>query len=72
MHEFELGVWKAVLAHLIRILHTLGADFVAEFDSRYVTYDPLNILQLLTCIGFETFLPMVLTQSGNSPTMSQQ
>jgi len=21
MHEFELGVWKALLTHLIRILH---------------------------------------------------
>jgi len=34
MHEFELGVWKAVLIHLIRILYTQGAGVVAEFDRR--------------------------------------
>ena len=34
MHEFELGVWKAVLTHLIRILYTQGAETVAEFDRR--------------------------------------
>lgn len=34
MHEFELGVWKAVFTHLVRILHTQGADIIAEFDRR--------------------------------------
>lgn len=34
MHEFELGVWKAVLIHLIRMLHTLGNDSVNEFNER--------------------------------------
>ena len=34
MHEFELGVWKAVFVHLIRILHTQGAEAIAEFDRR--------------------------------------
>lgn len=34
MHEFELGVWKAVLTHLIRILHTQDAGVIAEFDRR--------------------------------------
>ena len=36
LHEFELGVWKAVFAHIIRILsaHNLGA--VHELDRRYV------------------------------------
>ena len=34
MHEFELGVWKAVLTHLLRILHTQGPGVVVEFDHR--------------------------------------
>lgn len=34
MHEFELGVWKATLTHLVRILYTQGAEAVAEFDRR--------------------------------------
>ena len=34
MHEFELGVWKAVFMHLVRILHTQGAEIIALFDQR--------------------------------------
>ncbi|KAF9642728.1 hypothetical protein BDM02DRAFT_3192785 [Thelephora ganbajun] len=34
MHEFKLGVWKAVLTHLIWILYTQGAEVIAEFDRR--------------------------------------
>jgi hypothetical protein len=34
LHEFELGVWKALLTHLIRILHTQGEDTVMEFNDR--------------------------------------
>ena len=33
MHEFELGVWKSVFIHIIRILHTLP-NAVAIFDER--------------------------------------
>ncbi|KAJ7017046.1 hypothetical protein C8F04DRAFT_1339209, partial [Mycena alexandri] len=36
MHEFELGVWKNVFTHLIRLLYALpdGKDLVAELDRR--------------------------------------
>ncbi|KZP03709.1 hypothetical protein FIBSPDRAFT_672759, partial [Athelia psychrophila] len=34
MHEFELGVWKNLLTHLIRILHSQGAQSVHEFNER--------------------------------------
>jgi hypothetical protein len=38
MHEFELGVWKALFIHLIRILHAAAPHgvLVAELDRRYV------------------------------------
>jgi hypothetical protein len=38
LHEFELGVWKAVFLHLIRILYAAGASgcLVAELDRRFV------------------------------------
>jgi hypothetical protein len=37
MHEFELGVWKTLLIHLIRILHAAapGGRLVAILDERY-------------------------------------
>jgi hypothetical protein len=36
MHEFELGIWKAVFIHLIRILYAAGPGgrLVAELDRR--------------------------------------
>ncbi|KAJ7140771.1 hypothetical protein C8R44DRAFT_726491 [Mycena epipterygia] len=35
LHEFELGVWKAVFTHLIRVLYTLPGAAVAEFNERF-------------------------------------
>lgn len=32
MHEFELGVWKAVFTHLIRLLYTYRGDAIAELN----------------------------------------
>ena len=34
MHEFELGVWKALFIHLIRILVAQGGTAIQEFNSR--------------------------------------
>ncbi|EKM75172.1 hypothetical protein AGABI1DRAFT_46869 [Agaricus bisporus var. burnettii JB137-S8] len=34
MHEFELGVWKAVFTHLIRMLYTYRGDAIAELNHR--------------------------------------
>lgn len=36
MHEFELGVWKAIFIHLIRIIFSLGNGAMQEFNNRYV------------------------------------
>ncbi|RPD63598.1 hypothetical protein L227DRAFT_584613 [Lentinus tigrinus ALCF2SS1-6] len=35
MHEFELGVWKAVFMHLVRILIAAGGDRVQRLDMRF-------------------------------------
>lgn len=35
LHEFELGVWKALLQHLIRMLHAAGEPEIVELDRRY-------------------------------------
>jgi hypothetical protein len=34
MHEFELGVWKALFIHLLRILHAADKTLVDELDRR--------------------------------------
>lgn len=36
LHEFELGVWKATLVHLIRIMYALGDSTITNFNKRQV------------------------------------
>jgi hypothetical protein len=36
LHEFELGVWKSVLVHLVHILYTTQTDLVREMNERSV------------------------------------
>jgi beta-lactamase regulating signal transducer with metallopeptidase domain len=36
MHEFELGVWKNLFIHLLRILHACNPALVIELDRRCV------------------------------------
>ncbi|KAF4580431.1 hypothetical protein EYR40_003147 [Pleurotus pulmonarius] len=35
LHEFELGVWKAVFTHLVRILHSIGQESILKLNQRY-------------------------------------
>ncbi|KAI0369420.1 hypothetical protein BV20DRAFT_1036521 [Pilatotrama ljubarskyi] len=35
MHEFELGVWKSVLTHILRILYAAGGDTIQELNRRF-------------------------------------
>jgi len=41
LHEFELGVWRAVFQHLIRILEAAGTGLTEELNRRSET---LNLL----------------------------
>jgi hypothetical protein len=36
LHEFELGVWKALLTHLLRMLDSLKGNRLCELDRRKV------------------------------------
>jgi hypothetical protein len=36
LHEFELGVWKALFIHLLRILESVNPNLLHELDRRYV------------------------------------
>jgi hypothetical protein len=35
MHEFELGVWKALFIHLLRILDCIDPGLIIEMNRRY-------------------------------------
>jgi hypothetical protein len=36
LHEFELGVWKMILVHLIRVLDSLPENRLHLLDQRFV------------------------------------
>lgn len=36
MHEFELGVWKALFIHLLRMLEAVDKTLIDELDRRLV------------------------------------
>ena len=35
MHDFELGNWRALFIHLLRILDTMDGNLLMELDRRY-------------------------------------
>lgn len=35
MHEFEIGVGRALFIHLLRILESIDEQLLAELDRRY-------------------------------------
>lgn len=36
LHEFKLGVWKAILMHLLHMLNSLKGNKLHELDQRKV------------------------------------
>jgi hypothetical protein len=37
MHDFELGGWRALFIHILRILDSVDAKLLTEVDRRYVS-----------------------------------
>jgi hypothetical protein len=44
LHEFELGVWKAIFIHLLRVLDSLKGNKLRELDRRKVIPTPMLLL----------------------------
>ena len=72
MHEFELGVWKTLFTHLIRLLHAAGGGSdrqVVELDRRYVLsageYKELFILVPYWCPDIVKSLLLAVVLFGN-------
>lgn len=40
LHEVELGVWKSMFTHIVRILSASSPTIVHQFDERY----PMSLL----------------------------
>jgi hypothetical protein len=50
MHEVELGVWKAIFIHLLRILDCYDESLKHELDRRYVFGDPWQATAFTTLV----------------------
>jgi hypothetical protein len=50
MHECELGTWKALFSHLIRLLYAIpgGSQLVVAFDERYEEFIPSVVYLLIS------------------------
>jgi purine-cytosine permease-like protein len=53
LHEFELGVWKAVYTHLMRILHAYGCDTIQILNERFVIFE-FNLFMLSVSLSTDT------------------
>jgi len=62
MHECELGTWKALFTHLIRMLYALpgGSQLVATLDSRWAWFIQVSYLSNYSIIGFVRFRHSVM------------
>ena len=47
MHEFELGVWRAIFIHLLRILQSVDEALLVELDRRCAGFDILIVYNLI-------------------------
>jgi hypothetical protein len=49
LHEFELGVWKSLFTHLIRILYATAphGSLVTELDRRFVNFSAVSYQELI-------------------------
>ena len=74
MHEFELGVWKSLFTHLIRILYAASerpGALVDELNSRYVQREVRE--NALTCqTGFARFQRLADLRFATFTTMSRR
>jgi hypothetical protein len=72
MHEFELGVWKAVFTHLMRVLHTYGHDTISNLNSRSVVEVSYIFRSNPFVTGTVKFLHSVVQPFENFITMHRQ
>ena len=55
MHEVELGVWKAVFIHLLRLLDCQNESLKHELDRRQALFEASEGLVLIFPLGFEKY-----------------
>jgi hypothetical protein len=69
LHEFELGVWKAIFTHLMRIVYAAGGVTVQELNWRYIFF--IQFLVLIHDVLLQIPLCTDIWERYN-PTVSQE
>ena len=53
LHELELGVWKRLFQHLLRLLQAFGKrDLLAELDQRFVLFSLFELAPRLKRVAY--------------------
>ena len=47
MHEFDLGVWKAVFIHLLQILYVAGNNGIQKLNEQYDAHSSITRIYFL-------------------------
>ena len=58
LHEFEIGVWKSLFTHLIRLLYAAGKGsdrLVTELDARF------ELVHIIVSFYSDAFSPLIDT-----------
>ena len=75
LHEFELGVFKAVFKHLLRLLHAInpisGTGLVAMLDARYILCTVSHTEPNSSCFLVQ-ISPNSILQKRLNPSISYQ
>jgi hypothetical protein len=66
LHEFELGVWKAIFTHFMRILYAAGNSSIQALNWRCANqatwlaqyFIDIVMFRLLVMVQFEDFMKM--------------
>jgi hypothetical protein len=71
LHEFELGVWKAVFMHLVRLLYSAlpAGRLVTELDKRYLHIKSCHPALTYCSLDFVWYPLSVAVQFADSPQM---
>lgn len=64
MHEVELGVWKAIFIHLLRILDSQDESLKHELDRRCGANHFFSRHKLMDTLDFEKYHLLALTEYG--------
>jgi hypothetical protein len=74
MHEFELGIWKAIFTHLIQLLYAAapGGSIITKLDRRCIICGSNVIINSEQLLGSGLFLLLARAPFANFATIHRK